>query len=160
MLHNGRASRLYQALVKEKKVALEVDGGLNWPNGNPFEYDGPTLMTSFIVYPRNFQGSEVLSEYDRVIQDVANRGVSASELERTRSKMRSDWYAQLEIPIERASALAHAVLFDGNPARAQELPDELATVTSDQIQAFARKYLVKTNRTIIDRVPEKQRGAK
>ena len=49
LLHNGQASLLYQALVKEKQVALSVDGGANWPLGNPFEYDGPTLMTSFIV---------------------------------------------------------------------------------------------------------------
>src|SRR5262249_46199889 len=42
LLHNGDASILYQALVKEKQVATSVSGGMNWPLGNPFEYNGPT----------------------------------------------------------------------------------------------------------------------
>ena len=43
LLHNGQASRLYQYLVKEKQKAISVDGGVNWPLGNPFEFNGPTL---------------------------------------------------------------------------------------------------------------------
>jgi len=153
ILHNGQASRLYQALVKEKKVALSVDGGMNWPLGNAFEYDGPTLMTSLIMYPPTYKESDVLDAYDAVLADLASRGPTSEELERIRSKMRSDWYGELEMPVSRASALAHATLFDGNPQRVNEIPAELAKVTADQIQAFARKYLARTNRTIIDRVP-------
>ena len=161
LLHNGQASLLYQALVKDKKVALSVEGGLNWPLGNPFEYNGPTLMTSFIVYPPNIAEDAVTKAYDQVVAHLAAEGASSSELERIRAKMRSDWYSQLEIPVERASALSHAALFDGNPSRVNEIPDELAKVTSEEIKQFAQKYLVSTNRTIIDRVPAKsEQGAK
>lgn len=153
ILHNGQASRLYQVLVKEKKVALQVEGGLNWPLGNPFEYDGPTLMTSFIVYPPNVTESDLLEAYDAVIEDLSSKGPSETEMERIRAKMRSDWYGQLEIPVERASVLAHATLFEGNPSRVNEIPDELAKVTSDEIKAFTKKYLSKTERTIINRIP-------
>jgi predicted Zn-dependent peptidase len=153
LLHNGQASRLFQSLVKEKKVAVDVAGGLNWPLGNPFEYDGPTLMTSLLIYPPNVKGSEVRAAYDAVIADLSTRGVPAQDLERISAKMRSDWYDQLEIPVRRASVFAHATLFDGNPSRANEIPSELAKVTSDEIKAFAKKYLVPTNRTIISRVP-------
>jgi predicted Zn-dependent peptidase len=81
-------------------------------------------------------------------------------MDRIRTKMRSDWYGQLEIPISRASVLSHAALFDGNPQRVSEIPDELANVTPDEVKAFARKYLVNTNRTIIDRVPASAAGEK
>jgi zinc protease len=153
LLHNGEASLLYQALVKDKKVALSVDGGVNWPLGNPFEYNGPTLMTSLVVYPPNVTEDAVLNAYDGVIHDLAEHGASQPELERIQAKMRSDWYDELEIPIERASVLAHATLFDGNPSRVNEIPEEIASVNSEEIKAFARKYLISTNRTIIDRVP-------
>ena len=153
LLHNGQASLLYQALVKEKQVALSVDGGANWPLGNPFEYDGPTLLTSFIVYPPKFSENDVVNAYDAVIADLAAKGPSSPEMERIRTKMRSDWYGQLEIPVERASVLAHATLFDGSPQRVNEIPDELAKVTLEEVRDFARKYLVSTHRTIIDRVP-------
>jgi zinc protease len=153
LLHNGEASRLYQALVKEKQVATEVSGGVNWPLGTFLEYSGPTLMTSFITYPANLKGNDVMVAYDSVIDTLAKTGPKAEELDRVRSKMRSDWYDQLEIPVSRASALAHAALLDGDPMRVYSVPDELNKVTADEVRAFAAKYLVKNNRTIIDRVP-------
>jgi zinc protease len=150
---------LYQALVKDKQVALQVSGGVNWPLGNPFEYNGPTLMTSFIVYPPNVTEAQVLSAYDAAIQDVAQKGPSKADLDRVVTKMRSDWYGQLEVPINRASALSHAVLFDGNFESVYEIPEELAKVTPDEVRAFAAKYLVSSNRTIIDRTPAASQSA-
>jgi len=153
LLHNGQASRLYQYLVKEKQVAVEVQGGVNWPLGTFLEYSGPTLMTSFIVYPANLKGNDVVTAYDTAIDALTRTGPKADELERIRNKMRSDWFDQLETPLGRASALAHAALLDGDPLRVYAVPDEINKVTPEEVRAFAAKYLVKTNRTIIDRVP-------
>ncbi len=153
LLHNGQASRLYQSLVKDKQVALSVDGGVNWPLGASFEYNGPTLMTSFIVYPPSLKEDQVLAAYDGAIKQLATSGPSQQDLDRVVTKMRADWYQELEMPINRASALSHAVLFDGSFERVYEIPGELAKVTPAQVKAFAAKYLVSTNRTIIDRVP-------
>jgi zinc protease len=155
LLHNGQASRFYQALVKEKQVALSVDGGLNWPLGTPYEFNGPTLMTSFVVYPPNVSEVQVLAAYDATVKELIDKGPTQQDLDRIVSKMRSDWYDQLEIPISRASALSHAVLFDGNFERVYQIPEDLAKVTPAQVRAFAAKYLVSTNRTIMTRVPEK-----
>ena len=153
LLHNGQASRLYQFLVKEKQKAVSVDGGVNWPLGNPFEFNGPTLMTSFVVAPAGAQEEAVVTAYDAAIADLVQQGPNAAELERIRAKMRSDWYGQLEIPISRASALSHAVLFDGNADQVSGVPDQIATVTADEVRRFAATYLVKTNRTMIWREP-------
>ena len=154
ILHNGQASRLYQALVKEKQVALSVDGGVNWPLGTPYEYNGPTLMTTFIVYPPNAKEEQVVAAYDATVKELAEKGPSQEELSRIVAKMRSDWYDQLEIPINRASALSHATLFDGSYQRVYQIPEDLAKVTPAEVQKFAARYLVKTNRTIINRAPE------
>jgi len=153
LLHNGQASLLYQRLVKEKQIAISVDGGVNWPLGNPFEFNGPTLMTSFIVAPANTKEDDLLAAFDAVVSNLVDKGPSEAELARISSKMRSDWYSQLEIPISLASVLSHAVLFDGNADSVSTLPAEIANVTPQDIRAFAAKYLVKTNRTIIYRVP-------
>jgi zinc protease len=153
LLHNGQASWLYQSLVKDKQVALSVDGGLNWPLGAPYEFNGPTLMTSFVVYPPSVSEDQLLAAYDSTVKELIDKGPSQQDLDRIVSKMRSDWYDQLEIPISAASALSHAVLFDGNFDRAYQIPEDLAKVTTIQIRAFAAKYLVSTNRTIINRLP-------
>jgi zinc protease len=163
LLHNGQASRLYQALVKDKQVALSVDGGVNWPLGTPYEYNGPTLMTSFIVYPPNITEDQVIAAYDTAIQDLIQKGPTQQDLDRIVAKMKSDWYGNLEIPISRASALSHAVLFDGNFDSVYQIPDQLAKVTPAQVRAFAAKCLVSTNRTIMNRTPalgdDKSKGA-
>src|SRR5579872_3306497 len=153
LLHNGQASRLYQALVKDKQVALSVDGGVNWPLGTPFEFNGPVLMTSFIVYPPNLKEDQVLAAFDANIRDLIDKGPSQQDVDRVVTKMRSDWYGNLENPIDRASALSHATLFDGNFDLVYQIPDDLAKVTAAQVRAFAAKYLVANNRTVINRVP-------
>jgi len=160
LLHNGQASRLYQALVKDKQVAVSVDGGTNWPLGTPFEYNGPTLMTSFIVYPATVTEEQLLVAYDSAVHELAEKGPSQQDLERVLLKIRSDWYANIETPINRASALSHAVLFDGSFDSVYQTPNELNKVTTAQVRAFAAKYLVPTNRTIINRVPAPQDAAK
>ena len=153
LLHNGDASILYQTLVKEKQVAASVSGGDNWPLGNAFEYNGPTLMTSFIVYPGKVSLDQVLAAYDAAIADLAKKGPSREQVERIAAKMRSDWYDNLEIPVSRASALSHAVLFEGSFDSVYQIPDRVAKVTPEQVRNFAAKYLVPSNRTIINRVP-------
>jgi zinc protease len=159
LLHNGEASILYQTLVKQKQVAVAVHGGMNWPLGSPFEYNGPALMTSFIVYPGSVGEDQLLAAYDSTIAELAGKGPSREDVERISAKMRSDWYGQLEIPIQRASALSHAVLFEGNFDSVYQIPDRVAKVTPEEIRNFAAKYLVAANRTIINRVPDKPAGA-
>ena len=120
-------------------------------------------MTSFILYPPSVTEAQVLAAYDGAIQDLAQHGPSQQDLDRIVAKMRSDWYGNLEIPVSRASALSHAVLFDGSFDSVYQIPGELAKVTPAQVRAFAAKYLVDTNRTIIDRTPtagaDKPKGA-
>jgi zinc protease len=153
LLHNGEASLLYQHLVKEKQVAVSVDGGANWPLGNPFEYNGPTLMTTLLVDPEGTSAAKVLAAYDETIQELATKGPTAEQLTRVQTKMRSDWYDQMEQPINRASLIAHAALFDGNAARVNTIPADIDKITPKEVQAFAQKYLVPGNRTVVERNP-------
>jgi zinc protease len=154
ILHNGQASRLYQALVKDKQVALSISGGLNFNNYTQFEYKGPTLLGSFIVYPPDKTQDQVLASYDEVIATLAKKAPSREELDRVVSKMRSDWYGQLEVPVSRAQTLSHFQLLEGSYERAYAIPGELAKVTPEEVRAFVAKYLVSANRALINRVPK------
>jgi zinc protease len=153
LLHNGEASLLYQHMVKEKQVAVSVDGGANWPLGSPFEYNGPTLLTTFLVEPQGTPSAKVLAAYDETIQQLATKGPTTEQLARVQTKMRSDLYDQMEQPINRASLIAHAALFDGNAARVNTIPADIDKVTPSDVRAFAQKYLVPSNRTIVERNP-------
>ena len=82
---------------------------------------------------------QVLAAYDANMKDLAQKGPSQQDLERVVAKMRSDWYGQLEIPIDRASALSHAVLFDGTFDRVYQIPEDLAKVTPSTGTRLCRK---------------------
>lgn len=110
-------------------------------------------MTSFIKYPKSVTEAQLLSAYDAAIADLARRGPTRDQLERVAAKMRADWYRRLEIPVYRAFALAHAVLFDGSFDSVYQVPGRVAKVTPEQVRDFAAKYLVPANRTVVNRVP-------
>ena len=158
LLNNGDASLLYQQLVKQDHDAVSVSGGVNWPLGNPFEFNGPTLLTTFVVSPPGTKMDAVLGSVDKVVKQLATAGPTAAELQRVVTKMRSDLIDQMEAPIDRASLLAHATLFDGKPDRVNKIPAELASVTPEQVKEFAQKYLVTSNRTVIERGPVANQG--
>ena len=158
LLNNGDASLLYQQMVKEDRDAVSVSGGVNWPLGNPFEFNGPTLLTTFIVSPPGTKMDTVLESLDKVVERLATTGPTQAELQRVVTKMRSDLIDQMEAPINRASLLAHAALFDGRPDRVNTIPTELAAVTPEQVKSFAQKYLTPSNRTIVERDPVASQG--
>jgi len=46
---------------------------VNWPLGTPYEYNGPTLMTTFIVYPPNANEEQVVAAYDATVKELAEK---------------------------------------------------------------------------------------
>jgi predicted Zn-dependent peptidase len=110
-------------------------------------------MTTFLVEPQGTSAAKVLAAYDETIQELAAKGPTVEQLARVQTKMRSDWYDQMEQPINRASLVAHAALFDGDALRVNTIPADIDKVTPSDVQAFAKKYLVPSNRTIVERNP-------
>jgi predicted Zn-dependent peptidase len=73
--------------------------------------------------------------------------------------MVSDLYGQLELPLDRATALCLAQLFAGDPASVNDLPGRIAAVTSADLARVASTYLTAANRTVVDRRPAPQKPA-
>jgi predicted Zn-dependent peptidase len=159
LLAGGEASRLYLGLVKGKELLLNIDGGLNWPLDDAFSYEGPTLLTLFGLYKPDTTAKAVIAAIDAEIAAIAKGGVSEAELERTKTKMVSDLYGQLEMPLSRSVVLCLAQLFDGNAATVNELPGKIAAVTSADLARVAGTYLTVANRTVVDRKPEPKKAA-
>jgi len=153
LLAGGDASRLYQGLVKGKELLLEVSGGANWPLGSPWEIEGPTLMTFFGLYKPTTTARNVVSAMAAVIESLARTGPSPSELARVKTKMESDLYAAIELPLGRADALAIAQIVTGNAASLNDLPSRIRAVTGDDVKRVAASYLNAANRTVVDRRP-------
>jgi predicted Zn-dependent peptidase len=153
VLLNGEASRLYLSLVKGKELLLQVQGGLNFPFESPWRTKGPTLLGLFALYKPTTNAKAVADAVQAEVEKIAKAGVPAPDLARIKTKMRSDFYSDVELPIYRADVLAVAQLLMGNAAAINDLPGQLEAVTSADLQRVATTYLTVANRTVIDRKP-------
>jgi zinc protease len=153
ILQSGDSSRWYQRLVKEKELTLDLSGGLNY-FGNEFDYTGPMIMTTRTTYKPGHTADEVIREMDAVIADITSKGVTEKELADAKIQYRSNFYSQLESSFGKTHLLSALALFRDDPQQINSLLTPFENVTAAQIKAAAAKYLVATNRTVIDRVPE------
>jgi zinc protease len=159
-LHGGRASRIYRHLVHDKQIAVDVAGGVNYPSGDLFDYNGPTLMVTSIYHKPEYSADQTIAAFDEVIAEVRDKGMSESELEPVKVKFRSDFYSTLEGGMGAAMprfGLMHLLacfsLFDGDPQRVNTVLDGFLAVTPAQIRDVAQKMLVPSQRSILIRKP-------
>ena len=153
ILQGDDSSRWYQRLVKEKELTLDLTGGLNY-FGNEFDYTGPMIMTTRTTYKPGHTADEIVREMDAVIADVVAKGVTEKELADAKVRYRSNFYSQVESSFGKTHLLSALALFRDDPQQINSLLTPFENVTAAQIKSAAAKYLVATNRTVIDRVPE------
>ncbi|MFC5513248.1 M16 family metallopeptidase [Massilia jejuensis] len=151
LLAGGDASVLYQGLVKGRELALNTDVlfGLT----SPWEYNGPTLLTVYALYKPTTNADAILAAIDEEIARIVKDGVDAATLKRVKTRMLADWNNGLESFISRADTLARLQTLWGDANVVNKIPGWIEGVTSADIQRAASIYLVKNNRTVIDRKP-------
>lgn len=150
MLVQGNDSRLVRKLIAETGIAGEVSGGVNFPLGNMFNYQGPMLWSFNFTHDPQHDNAKIKAAVDAVIEDLHTRPVSAAELDRARVKMRSQLY---DVTgglgrIGLIDLLAVYALFDNDPEGVNRIEAGFAAVTPALIQKTAQEYLRPTNRSI------------
>ena len=146
----GQDSRLYQKLVRETGITSSVQGGINLL-GNMYNYHGPMLWTLGFIHDPSKNREEITAALDSVIEDVRTKPVSAEELERARTKIRSSLY-NLADPSTRfglIDLLAVGAMWEDDPKWVNRLEAGFNKVTPQLIQSTAREYLRPTNRSIL-----------
>jgi zinc protease len=134
-----RSARLYRALV-DSGLATNI-GGTILPTEHPFLFyfwatvaDGQTLRTVEDV---------IFGEIERFVRE----GLTEPELAKARTQLR----ARFVYDSDSVTDIAHQLGYFETVDRWQTYPDlvpRLATVTVDQVNAVARKYLTAENRTV------------
>jgi zinc protease len=135
VLGSGDDCRLYRTLVVDKGIAL---------NAGAF-YDGTALdYGKFGIYGSPKPGvtlHDVETGVDTVLADVVDRGITADELDRAKTRLIADAvYAQ-----DNQAALARwygAALATGETVdMVRSWPDRIRAVTADAVQQAARTWL-------------------
>ena len=137
ILGSGSTSRLYRALVAEKNIATSAGA---W-------YQGAALdATRFGVYAAPKPGvtlPDLEDAMDAVIAGIADEGISASELDRAKSRMIADVIYDQDNQSTLARWYGTALTTGMTVESVHTWPDRIRTVTADAVREAARQYLDK-----------------
>jgi predicted Zn-dependent peptidase len=149
MLVQGDDSKLYQALVQEKGYTSSVGGGINYL-GNMFDYNGPMVWMSNLIYDSTVKADDIVTVFDNAIADI-EKNISQADLDLALIKKRSELYDNIGgfYGIGKLNLLASFALFDDNPSLINTLEDNFKKVTPDLIKKTVGEYFRPTNRTIL-----------
>jgi predicted Zn-dependent peptidase len=165
VLHGGRAGRIYRNLVLEKQVAVDTEGGIHYPMGDIFDYNGPTQMVTRILHKPEVSPEQTIALFDEAIRELQENRIETGEIEPVKVKFKSDYFSMLEGgrrgPMPRYGLmhlLACFTLFDNEPQLVNTILDGFLEVTPAQVQAVTQKYMQTKRRAIVIRQPASTRG--
>ncbi|MBS0367347.1 MAG: insulinase family protein [Proteobacteria bacterium] len=136
VLGGGKASRLYQRLVYQDKLADDVVSSIQ-----PF-----ALASQLTIQADVHQGvdpARVDAAIDQELKRLLAEGPSADELERAKVAYRAGFIRQLESVSAQAAVLAEGQVYRGNPGAWQEDQRRAAALTGAAVQAAAARWFGK-----------------
>lgn len=155
ILIKGDNSLLTQKLVKDKGYTSSVTGGINYPLGNMFNYNGPMLFMFYSIHDKAYASDTVLGSIDSVIEELAASGVTQEMIDKALVKIRSDLYDDFGGVggIGRADLLCSFALFDDDPARINQLEERFRNISPGIVNKTLKQYFVPGNRTVLTLEP-------
>ncbi len=147
VLSNGRSSRFYENIVRQKQLA---------PNVSAFggESRGPNLFSIVGTVNPGKSVAELEAAIEAEIERVKAGPIEDWEIEKARNNARNQLVNSLGSALDRSITLGEDALFYNNPDRINTRADSIAKVTGADVQRVAKQYLVKTGRTVVITVPK------
>ncbi|HSZ20449.1 MAG TPA: pitrilysin family protein [Candidatus Acidoferrum sp.] len=142
ILFGGPSSRLYQKLVKEKAVALQVSGGVDFRRG-------PALFQAFALLKPGQDATEVekliYEEFERVKTD----GVTPAEMQKVLIQDRLQQAQSMISTMSRARTLGQYAVYFHDPNLINTVLAKYSEITPSDVERVARQYLGATQRTVV-----------
>ncbi len=142
ILAEGRSSRVYKALVSDKKVALFA--GAFTQLGQKY----PGLFVFIAVPNRGKTNAECEAAIYEEIEKLKNQPVSSDELQAVKAKERKKFLDSIDSNMGLAMELARAQNLEGDWRELFRYLDKIDKVSADDIQRVAKATFVKSNRTV------------
>jgi predicted Zn-dependent peptidase len=150
VLTDGEASRLYQRLVQNDRVASHAFGMMGL-FGNPFEVRDPTPLT-LVAYYQGGGPDPILKAIDEEVERVAT-DLTDAELERVRTSWLSGYLQQVDNFMFRGLQLAVLEQQRDKPGLINDLPAEMARVRAADVRQAASQWLLPNQRAVVDIQP-------
>ncbi len=149
IIGQGRSSRLWELLVKDKKVAVAT-GTFNGFPGSKF----PNLIAFFAMSSKDHTSDECLELIDQEIEKIKQESVTDDELTKFKQSQKKAIIDGMKSNSGMAATLTHYDVIHGDWQKAFDQIREIEKITAEDIKRVANKYLIKKQRTIGEIVPE------
>jgi predicted Zn-dependent peptidase len=143
ILTYGRSSRLYRALVRDQKTAIQVQSFSGFP-GEKY----PTLWAVLAVPAVGSSDEKVQAGLRTELERLKREDVSDEELARFKTRARADLVRSLRTNSGIASQFAEAQRLYGDWREVFRNLDRIARVSKADIRRVANRTFEKTNRTV------------
>jgi zinc protease len=141
LLSGGKSSRLYQSLVREKRLVLSADADHDLVSRDP-----SLFALSADLLPGK-EVSEVEKAFDQEIERLQREPVGKQELEKAKNQIEASFIFGQDSIFYQAMLLARHEIAISWKAIDDYLPS-IRKVTPEDIQRVAKKYLSPDNRTV------------
>jgi zinc protease len=138
-------SRLYQLLVRDKELAVQVSASTD-------RRAGPGMLQISATIRPGKSPEEVEGLISEEIAKLHSEPVSQKELQRARLALRRNSVLRMSA-LGRAQALADGAALYSDPNRINTELDKQAAVSAAGIQKAVKTYLVASNRVVVETVP-------
>jgi predicted Zn-dependent peptidase len=143
LLSNGRTSRLYRSLVRDKKIAANAAGFNGFP-GNKY----PNLFAFFAVPTPGHTAAEMGDAIKVEIDRLKNEDVPADELQSVKTRAKAQLIRQLDSNQGLALQLAEYETVFGDWRELFHEVDKIDKVSAAGVRRVANTLFVPTNRTV------------
>lgn len=156
LLSEGRTSRLYRALVRDKKIASEAEGGTGYPG---VKY--PHIFYFFATPMPGHTPQEVGDAIHAEIERLKKEDISDEELKMVKTRAKANLIRSLDSNDGLAQDLAVYQTLYGDWRELFKSVDRINAVTKADIRRVANQVFIPTNRTvgIIETAPATSGGA-
>jgi predicted Zn-dependent peptidase len=141
VLSSGNSSRLYAALVDQKQLATQVFTDF----GDTFD---PNLFNVYAVANKDVKDSDLEQAIYTEIEKIKNEGISEKELQKIKNQKLMEFYGQVETINGKSNNIGTYEVFFGDYRKMFDAPANYNKITVEDVQRVAKKYLVKSNRTV------------
>jgi len=151
ILATGNSSRLYQNMIDKKQLAVGVQA-------IPLDLENGGLLGLFAVSHPMVTMDQLGEEFNKEIQDVQTNGVTEEELQKALNQIETQFARRFDDALDKAQALATYETFYGDPGLINTEIDRYMSLTRQDIQRVAQKYLIPTNRVVLKYYPASRGG--
>ena len=146
ILSGGESSRFYQHLVKEKQLAVQASAQAD-------SRIGPSLFYTFATPRPGVKMEDLEKAIDDEIAAVAKDGVTPEELAKAKTQLLRRFIEARRSSLQTANTIGQYAAYYNDPNLINTMPDKVAAVAAADIQAIAKKYLVRDQRAVVITLP-------